>query len=158
MLLSRSSYEDVDKDVLLPNVKMMLSNLICKATKMNLSHRFLWQQFSAGRSIFGQGNSLQSKYYCFGGKEDVIQNNTATKHADKFFLVTYCIVNRKLCVLGYQTWFVLTIRNFSIRLTELKENVKVSKTKAKLEIHESSGKLALTIVSQDQLPEMNKQQ
>jgi hypothetical protein len=42
MLLSKSSYEDVDKDVLLPNVKIMLSDLICNATKMNLLHRFPW--------------------------------------------------------------------------------------------------------------------
>ena len=42
-------------------------------------------------------------YYCFGGKEDVIQNNIAAKHADKF-LDTYLTVNRNLCVLEYQPW------------------------------------------------------
>lgn len=42
MLLTKSSCEDVDKDVLLLNVKIMLSNLICNAAKMNLLHTFPW--------------------------------------------------------------------------------------------------------------------
>lgn len=42
LLLSKSSHEDVDKDVLLPNVKIRLSTLICSATKMNLLHGFPW--------------------------------------------------------------------------------------------------------------------
>jgi hypothetical protein len=45
-----------------------------------------------GRNRFGKGNSLQSKYYCFGGKEDAIQNDAVARQADKF-VVMYFIVN-----------------------------------------------------------------
>lgn len=59
----------------------MLSTLICCVTEMNLLHGFSWQLFSVGRGIYGQGNSLQSQYYCFGLKENAIQNEAVAKCA-----------------------------------------------------------------------------
>lgn len=129
MLQRKSSYEDVNKDVLLPNVKLMLSNLICNVTKMNLLHRFPWQWFSVGKSIFGQENSLQSKYYCFGGKEDVMQNNIAVKHAYNF-LVTTLLIESNMCQ-SINHVCILTIRNVGIRFMELEENVRVWQNQSK---------------------------
>lgn len=74
---------------------------------------------------------MQSECYCFGGKEDVIQNNTAAKYADKF-LVTYSIVSKKLRVLALPTIVcILTLGNFSNTLMEPERNVRVWQNQSK---------------------------
>lgn len=86
-----------------------------------------------GRSIFGKGNSLQSKYYCFGHKENATQNESVAEHSTSVIL---CGIVNAAVFISAPDITLHSLTNFSTGLTALDGSLECGRNKTKLRIHD----------------------
>lgn len=86
-----------------------------------------------GRSIFGKGNSLQSKYYCFGRKENATQNESVAEHSTSAIL---CGIVNAVVFISAPNITLHSPTNFSTGLTELDGSSECGRNKTKLRMHD----------------------